>query len=163
MALVSRPIMAQSEQKSAFSVNGAIAAMSDREALIEANQAFYRAFESLDIEKMELIWLRDSKIVCIHPGWRKLTGWGPIMNSWERIFDGVFEMKFELRDLHLLVNGDMAVVVTEENLTQRGYDGTMRTQVLATNIYERVGSRWLMVLHHGSPIIQPAADEPPLQ
>jgi hypothetical protein len=35
--------------------------------------------------------------------------------------------------------------------------------VLATNIYERVGSRWMMVLHHGSPVIQPAGDEPPLQ
>ncbi|MBV8360569.1 MAG: hypothetical protein JO189_21935, partial [Deltaproteobacteria bacterium] len=46
---------------------------------------------------------------------------------------------------------------------QRGYDGTMRTQVLATNIYERVGNRWMMVLHHGSPVIQPANDEPPLQ
>jgi ketosteroid isomerase-like protein len=163
MALVSRSIMAQSEQKSAFSVNGAVTPMSDREAIIEANQAFYQAFESLDLEKMEPIWLRDPKIVCIHPGWRKLTGWGPIMNSWERIFDGVFEMKFELRDLHLLVSGDMAAVVTEENLTQRGYDGTMRTLVLATNIYERIGNRWLMVLHHGSPVIQPAADEPPLQ
>src|SRR6516165_7479316 len=159
MALVSQPVMAQSEQNRPLSVNGAVAAMSDQEALIKANQAF----ESLDIEKMEPIWLRDSKIVCIHPGWRKLTGWGPIMNSWERIFDGVFEMKFELRDLHLLVSGDMAAVVTEENLSQRGYDGTIRTQVLATNIYERVGNRWMMVLHHGSPVIQPANDEPPLQ
>ena len=55
--------MAQSEQKSAFSVNGAVTAMSDREAIIEANQAFYQAFESLDLEKMESIWLRDAKIV----------------------------------------------------------------------------------------------------
>jgi hypothetical protein len=35
--------------------------------------------------------------------------------------------------------------------------------VLATNIYERVGNRWMMVLHHGSPVVQPANDEPPLQ
>jgi ketosteroid isomerase-like protein len=137
--------------------------MSDREAIIEANRAFYQAFESLDLEKMELLWLRDPKIICIHPGWRKLTGWGPIMNSWERIFDGVFEMKFELRDVHPIVSGDMAVVVTEENLSQRGYEGTMRTQVLATNIYERVGNRWMMVLHHGSPVMQATGDEPPLQ
>src|SRR6266566_2399566 len=159
MALVSPPIMAQSEQKGPFSVNGAVGEMSEREAIIEANRAFYQAFESLDLEKMEPIWLRDPKIVCIHPGWRKLTGWGPIMNSWERIFDGIFEMKFELRDLHLIGGGDMAVVVTEENLIQRGYEGTMRTQVLATNIYERVGNRWMMVLHHGSPVVQPASDD----
>lgn len=137
--------------------------MSDPDALIEANRVFYLAFESLDLEKMEAIWLRDPKIVCIHPGWRKLTGWGPIMHSWERIFDGVFEMSFELRDLHLIVGADMGVVVTEENLTQRGYEGTLRTQVLATNIYERVGNRWMIVLHHGSPVMQPADDEPPLQ
>ena len=30
------------------------------------------------------------------PGWARLVGWGPIMNSWERIFENVFEMKFEL-------------------------------------------------------------------
>jgi ketosteroid isomerase-like protein len=137
--------------------------MADREALIEANQAFYNAFESLNIEKMEPMWLRDSKIVCIHPGWRKLTGWGPIMNSWERIFDGVFEMQFELREVHIIAAGDIGVVVTEENLTQRGYEGTIRTQVLATNVYERIGNKWLMVLHHGSPVMQPADDEPPLQ
>jgi ketosteroid isomerase-like protein len=140
-----------------------LAAMSDSEALAEANRAFYQAFEALDIEKMESVWLRDAKIVCIHPGWRRLTGWGPIMESWERIFDGVFEMKFELRDLHIIAGRDLGVVVTEENLTQRGYDGTMRTQVLATNVYERVGNKWLMVLHHGSPVVQPANDEPPLQ
>ena len=137
--------------------------MSNHEALIEANQAFYKAFESLDIEQMENLWLRDPKIVCIHPGWRRLTGWGPIMESWERIFDGVFEMKFELNELHLIAGADLGVVVTEENLTQRGYEGTMRTQVLATNIYERVGNKWLLVLHHGSPVVQPSEDEPPMQ
>jgi ketosteroid isomerase-like protein len=137
--------------------------MSNHEALIEANEAFYKAFESLDIEQMENLWLRDPKIVCIHPGWRRLTGWGPIMESWERIFDGVFEMKFELHDLHLIAGTDLGVVVTEENLTQVGYDGTMRTLVLATNIYERVGNKWLLVLHHGSPVVQPSADEPPMQ
>jgi ketosteroid isomerase-like protein len=137
--------------------------MSNHEGLIEANQAFYKAFESLDIEQMENLWLRDPKIACIHPGWRRLTGWGPIMESWERIFDGVFEMKFELRALHLIVGADLGVVVTEENLTQRGYEGTMRTQVLATNIYERLGNKWLLVLHHGSPVVQPSEDEPPMQ
>jgi len=85
------------------------------------------------------------------------------MESWERIFDGVFEMKFELRDFHVLAGGDLGVVITEENLTQRAYEGTMRTQVLATNVYERVGNKWLMVLHHGSPVMQPASEEPPLQ
>jgi ketosteroid isomerase-like protein len=137
--------------------------MSEHDAVAEANRAFYRAFGSLDLENMERVWLRDPKIVCIHPGWRKLTGWGPIMSSWERIFDSVFEMNFELGDIEIIINGGLAVVVSEENLTQRGYDGVTRSQVLATNVYERVGNHWWLVLHHGSPVIRPPDDEPPLQ
>ena len=110
------------------------------------------------------VWLRDQRIVCIHPGWRRLTGWGPVMNSWELIFENVFEMKFELDDPQVMTSGDLAVVVVEENLTQRGYDGTMRTQVLATNVFERADGRWWMISHHGSPVIAPPdSEEPRLQ
>jgi ketosteroid isomerase-like protein len=137
--------------------------MSDRESVIAANRAFYDAFESLDVEKMEAVWLEDQHIVCIHPGWRKLTGWGSIMQSWERIFDNVFEMKFDLGELEVIISGDLAIVIAEENLTQRGYDGATRSAVLATNVFQRAGHRWLMVAHHGSPVIAPPGDEPPLQ
>jgi len=137
--------------------------MSDHAAIIEANRAFYRAFESLDIDNMERVWLRDAKIVCIHPGWRRLSGWGPIMNSWTRIFDSAFEMKFEVTEIEVVLQSDVAVIVTEENLTQRGYDGVTRTQVLATNVFERVGQQWWLVLHHGSPVLQPVDDDPQLQ
>jgi ketosteroid isomerase-like protein len=138
--------------------------MSDRESILEANRAFYRAFESLDADRMAAMWLRDPRIVCIHPGWSRLVGWGPIMNSWERIFDSAFEMKFELGDPQVITSGDLAVVVVEENLLQRGYDGTTRTQVQATNVFERAQGRWWMVSHHGSPVLEPSeGGEPPLQ
>jgi ketosteroid isomerase-like protein len=137
--------------------------MSDRDAVLKANEGFYEAFQSLDAEKMEKVWARDPSIICIHPGWRKLSGWGPIMSSWERIFENVFEMKFELGDTDVSISGDLAVVVVEENLTQRGYDGISRSQVMATNVYERIGDAWFMVMHHGSPVIAPPDDEPPLQ
>jgi ketosteroid isomerase-like protein len=136
--------------------------MSSREAVVEANRAFYRAFESLDADQMASIWLRDPRIVCIHPGWRRLVGWGPVMSSWEGIFENVFEMKFELGEMQVMIGGNLAVVVVEENLTQRGYDGTLRTQVLATNVFEHTEGRWQMVLHHGSPVLA-ASEDPPLQ
>jgi hypothetical protein len=34
--------------------------------------------------------------------------------------------------------------------------------VLATNVFEQVGGRWWMVLHHGSPVLA-SGEEPPLQ
>ncbi len=137
--------------------------MTDREAVLEANREFYRAFESLELGRMERVWMREQKIVCVHPGWRRLVGWGPVMTSWQRIFAGAFEMTFDIRDPSVTVSGDLGVVIVEENLTQRGYDGMMRSQVLATNVFERVGGDWLMILHHGSPVMAPADDEPPLQ
>jgi ketosteroid isomerase-like protein len=72
-------------------------------------------------------------------------------------------MKFELGDINVTMNDNLAVVVVEENLTQRGYDGGTRSQVLSTNLFERVEDAWLMVLHHGSPVMAPPDDEPPLQ
>jgi ketosteroid isomerase-like protein len=57
----------------------------------------------------------------------------------------------------------LAVVVVEENLTQRGYDGITKSQVMATNVFEKVGQKWYLVLHHGSPVAAPAEEEPPIQ
>ena len=137
--------------------------MSDQEQVLEANRAFYQAFESLEIEKMEQVWLQAPHIVCIHPGWRRLSGWGPIMEAWERIFESTFEMKFDLTDVEVMLRGDLAMVVVQENLTQRGYDGTTRSVVQATNVFERTGNRWYLVLHHGSPVAAPSEHEPPIQ
>jgi ketosteroid isomerase-like protein len=137
--------------------------MSDSDEVMQAHAAFYEAFHSLDTEQMERVWLQDPRIVCIHPGWRKLVGWGPVMASWERIFDNVFEMQFELGEADVTISGDLAEVVVEENLTQRGYDGIIRSTVLATNVFERAGDQWKMVLHHGSPVAMPRDDEPPMQ
>ena len=137
--------------------------MSDREQVLEANRGFYQAFESLEIERMESVWLQEPHIVCIHPGWRRLSGWGPIMNSWERIFESTFEIKFELSEVEVMLRSDVAIVVVQENLTQRDYDGMARTLVMSTNVFERVGSRWYLVLHHGSPVAAPSEHEPPIQ
>ena len=81
------------------------------------------------------------------------------MHSWERIFDYTFEMKFEISEIQLRLHGDVAIVVVQENLTQRGYDGVVKSTVLATNVYERTGGEWKMVLHHGSPVAMPRDDE----
>lgn len=133
------------------------------ESVRQANQAFYDAFESLDLGAMEAVWRRAPDIVCVHPGWRPLTGWGPIMNSWERIFDSMFEAKFEISEIQLTIRNDVAVMVVEEALTQRDYDGTTRAVVITTNVFERVGEQWKLVLHHGSPVAMPPESVPRMQ
>jgi ketosteroid isomerase-like protein len=137
--------------------------MSQEASIREANQAFYRAFESMEVREMEALWSQAPHIVCVHPGWHPLSGWGPIMHSWEKIFESAFEIKFELSELQLLLRADLALVVVQENLTQRDYDGITRATVISTNAFERVGGIWKMVLHHGSPVAMPPESVPRIQ
>jgi ketosteroid isomerase-like protein len=131
--------------------------MDESQAVIAANAAFYQAFETLDVQEMEKVWLRVSYIKCVHPGWPLLRGWGPIMASWERIFANTFGMHFTLSDVHVEVSGSLAWVVLIENLESRGYDGPSRSEILTTNLFEKRQGQWFIVHHHASPILAPAS------
>ena len=131
--------------------------MTDRDAVLEANAAFYAAFESLDLKRMEEVWLRAPYIKCVHPGWGLLVGWGPVMESWERIFSGTLEMRCTLTGVQAEVCGDLAWVVLTENIDSRHHDGKVEAHVQATNLFERRDQRWFLVHHQGSPIFGPVA------
>ncbi len=139
--------------------------MDEKEAVAKANQSFYRAFESLDVNEMEKVWLQVGHIKCVHPGRSLLQGWGPIMASWQHIFENTFEMRFILTDVRVEVLGSLAWVVLLEDLESRTYDGPSRSTILATNIYENQNGQWFLVHHHASPIFAhlPAGGESQLQ
>ena len=96
------------------------------------------------------------------PGWRRLVGFTAVMQSWQRIFENTFGMKFDITGVEISVSGDIAWVVCTENITSQTYDGPAQTQVEATNVFERHDGRWLVVHHHGSPVVSgPVSEEPP--
>ena len=123
------------------------------EAVTKANQKFYDAFESLDIAKMDERWAHQEYVTCIHPGWTIRSGWPAVRDSWVLIFNNTFSMKFELTDVMVQVAGDMAWVICVENLTTQQSDEPQHAKVLATNLYELIGDEWLMLHHHGSPVM----------
>ena len=123
------------------------------EAVTKANQKFYDAFESLDIAKMDELWAHQEYITCIHPGWTIRSGWPAVRDSWVLIFNNTFSMKFELSDVQVQVAGDLGWVICTEHLTSRQDDQPVETRVLATNLFERIGDEWLMIHHHGSPVM----------
>jgi ketosteroid isomerase-like protein len=109
---------------------------------------------------MEQVWLKSARVHCTHPGWRRLVGYAAVMDSWQRIFENTFEMSFHLTGVEIAVVGDLAWVVCTENITSRTYDGISRSQVEATNVFERHDGRWRLVHHHGSPVVEPGSEEP---
>ncbi len=128
--------------------------MLDRENEVhKINEAFYRAFEGLDIEIMEKIWLRESYIQCIHPGWSLLTGWEAVMESWREIFKNTQDIQFLLTEVRIRVQDPLAWVTVYENITSRDEEETSTGIVLTTNIFERKPEGWFIIHHHGSPSI----------
>ena len=99
----------------------------DRDAISEvtaANERFYRAFESLNVEQMAGVWVQDDTAQVIHPGWRIKLGWDEVRDSWAAIFANTRYMEFHLTDVHVLVSGPWARVTCVENL--RSVAGAVR-------------------------------------
>lgn len=118
-----------------------------------ANEAFYEAFESLDIANMDRIWAKQEYVTCIHPGWALRVGWPAVRDSWVLIFNNTFSMDFMLTEVQIQVAGDLGWVICTENISSRQGDVSQESRVLATNLYERTDGQWLMIHHHGSPIM----------
>ena len=122
-----------------------------REALREANAAFYRAVEELNIADMERLWLHEPWVRCIHPGWDLLVGWEVIRQSWEQIFSGTTWMRVTPTSVDIQVLGDVGMVGCAENITATS-DGDVGVAVAqATNLFLRTASGWCMFHHHSSP------------
>jgi ketosteroid isomerase-like protein len=126
----------------------------DTSDVAKANEAFYKAFESLDIKRMEGVWAKANYIQCVHPGWRLLRGWEPVMNSWRRIFENTQEMHFVLTEVSIQIRGSCAWVTLYENIGSP-VDGEIQTGVVsATNILEKGADGWQMIHHQGSSVLQ---------
>ena len=122
----------------------------DAAEIEEANARFYRAFESLDISRMDQVWSHGDHVRCIHPGWRLLSGWEAVRQSWEAIFKGSGEMRFSISDVDVHVDRHVAWVTCTENILSHARGQVAVTALLATNVFERPGGEWLMTHHHAS-------------
>ena len=125
----------------------------DRAAVSQANERFYRAFENLDLAEMDRVWLHGDHVACVHPGWNRLHGWPEVRRSWAAIFQSTSEMRFTITDVRAEVRGDLGWVHCTENILSETRGSLAITAILATNVFERRGERWLLVHHHASHIL----------
>ena len=129
--------------------------MSDeRTEVLAANEAFYRAFEKKDIEAISVIWSQGTGTLCIHPGRNTLRGWKDIRTSWELIFRSTRYIEIETNIISTEVRDNIAYVIAIEKLLQIVNGRSIQADSIATNIFERMASKWYLVHHHGSPIMR---------
>ncbi len=125
----------------------------DEQEVLAANQAFYQALGSLDLEKMEDVWWHEDWVQCLHPGWDLIQGWEEIWASWANIFRSTSIMRVTLNRPLVHVLGDAAWVSCIENVTST-YEGGFSTALIeSTNIFVRRNGEWRMVHHHAAPLL----------
>jgi ketosteroid isomerase-like protein len=126
---------------------------SESGSALAANQGFYQAFETLDIDVMKTVWDDQVEVTCVHPGWSMLRGWDDVMASWERIMENTTMMQFVITDAEATVEGDYSWVTCTENLTSVVNAQVNGASVQTTNILHQRDGKWRLVHHHGSPVM----------
>jgi ketosteroid isomerase-like protein len=124
--------------------------MSDENAILAANAAYYRAFSGGDFAAMSRIWAEEG-VSCVHPGWMPLVGRDAVIESYRAILTGPGRVRIVHRDDSAIVTGDEGRVLCVEIV-----EGS--ALLAATNVYRRVGGVWRMVHHQASPIAMPAEE-----
>ena len=128
----------------------------DLESVAAANKAFYTAFEGRDLDAMSVLWEHSDRIVCTHPGWASLRGWGQVAASFFALFQNSQQLQFILTKEKAEVAGDVGWVTVDENILQTD----SATTVSALNLFVRdQGGDWKLVAHHASPVTDTAEVE----
>ncbi len=124
--------------------------MTDEQALLVANAAYYDAFRTAKYAEMTRIWAEDG-VSCVHPGWPVLVGRGAVLESYRKIMRNPAPEWIEPRDEIVLVSGSDGRVLCIEIV-----GGALA--LATTNWFRRVGGTWRMVHHQASPIAATVAE-----
>ena len=142
----------------AFSVSNAIAQSApDVDGVKEASKNFYAALAVLDNgEAMEKVWAHTPYVTYVGPRSKTIiVGWDAQKKYWEEVDKLFLKRKVTLVDQHIHVNGNLAWEMGQETGevgdTQMKDGPPSRADLIATNVYEKLNGRWLIVSHHVQP------------
>ena len=124
----------------------------DNDLVLEVNTRFYKALGTRDLELMGTVFVHDDRAGCMHPGWVMLKGWEEIRQSWENVFDPQDQLEIKLHNLTVELEGDAAWVTCIQELIYINREPVMMNVSVSTNIFEKNGSQWKMVIHQASPM-----------
>jgi ketosteroid isomerase-like protein len=113
--------------------------VTDQDAVLAANEAFYAAFARGDFAAMQALWAQDAPVACVHPGWPPLQDRVKIMQSWRGILANPPRPPIVVLEPRVQLHGETALVICWEAI------GNMH--LVATNVFVRERDTWRMVMH----------------
>jgi ketosteroid isomerase-like protein len=133
-------------------VSQAQTAQPEAAAVRAANNAYLAAFSARDITAMGAVWAKSTDTAVIHPFSRApLLGWDAVRASYVETFGRFKEVSISASEALVAMNGSTAWVVSTETLRGQRPDGEAFTSSsMSTNVFQKQGDGWLMVLHHAA-------------
>ena len=112
----------------------------------EVEAVYYEAFKHCDKDVMAALWA-EGDVVCVHPGSGAIVGHKAVVRSWAHIFTNAKTPEIIFTVAKRTMSGDLAEHFVAEEIATGGVASTV---VLATNVYQKFASGWLMIAHHAS-------------
>jgi ketosteroid isomerase-like protein len=114
------------------------------EAVLNANDAFYNAFNQKDPALMDQVWADSDDVTCVHPGWNLLRGREAVLESWRSILTNPQQPRIVTGGATVARFGALAIVVCRELVAG--------SPLVATNVFVLEGESWKLVHHHSGPV-----------
>lgn len=127
--------------------------MITKDALLEINKSYYKAFENFDLETMAQIWSNTDDVVCIHPGWDILVGWEKVKEGWNKIFMEETLLKFTIRKPNVIIRDKVGIISCIEEIFISSRETISQTFIATTNLYQETEKGLKLFYHHSSPVL----------
>ncbi|MFD2113576.1 YybH family protein [Thiorhodococcus fuscus] len=115
----------------------------------DAEDAYYDALESGDVEAMSRIWDAEDGIACLLPMTPMAIG-AQVPLLWRTLFEQGGRFDLQVRHLGWIENGDLAIHLVEERVAAAP-GVQVPPPIYATNVFRRDVDGWRLVLHQNSP------------
>ena len=117
--------------------------MTETIAVLDANDAFYRAMRAGDLDTMEALWARGRAVSCTHPSGPTIFGRHAVMASWRRILAGQ-PPEIHADEAQAIVTGRSAMVLCRERIGG--------VELIASNAWVREDGAWRMINHQAAQV-----------
>ena len=119
------------------------------QAILAANERFYRAFNEADVAAMSALWATRAPVACLHPGEPLVVGRQQVLHRWREILSMSQAFKLRCDRPTVQVLGTTALVYCYEGV------GDEAAHLAATNVFVFEDGSWRMVHHHAGPLANP--------
>ncbi len=122
--------------------------MLEKQRVLDANDAFYTAFRSMDFDAMDAVWAKRRGVSVCHPGQPDIGTRDAVMESWYKILLPGQPAQVSVYDPTVIMTAKSAFVICREEIGG--------THLIATNVFVLEDGAWRMTRHQASRLPAPA-------